>query len=219
MWVKICGIRDLPTAAAVAALGPDAIGLNFYAKSPRAVHVEVAAEIVRNLPETVEPVGVFVNHTVDEIFTICDRVGLETAQLHGDESPQILSELQQTRPSLKIIRAHRQGPEGLEELTQYLAQCRQLGVKLSACLVDARADGVYGGSGKTVHWASIAPDRRHADWPPLVLAGGLNAQNVAMAISVVEPWGVDVASGVESAPGVKNLDAVKAFIDWARELS
>jgi phosphoribosylanthranilate isomerase len=216
VWVKICGIRDLETATAVAALGPDAIGLNFYGPSPRVVEVKLAVEIVRNLPGSVEPVGVFVNHSVDEVTEICERCSLRIAQVHGDESPQFLAELQSLSPSLKIIRALRLGPAGPDKMTAYLSKCQDLGVKLFACLVDALSNDVYGGSGKTVAWEQLAPDQRAADWPPIILAGGLKPTNVAEAIAAVRPWGVDVASGVETSPGVKDLAAIKGFIESAR---
>lgn len=217
MWVKICGIRDVQTARGVAALRPDAIGLNFYAKSPRVVDARTAAEIVRDLPDGVEPVGLFVNHTVDEVVALCTEVGLRSAQLHGDETPRQVAELQHRLPSVKIIRALRVGPDGIESIKNYLSECERLGVKLAACLVDALVDGVYGGSGKTVAWDAIAASHRGPDWPPLVLAGGLNPQNVAQAIAAVAPWGVDVASGVETSPGKKDLAAVKSFIENSRD--
>src|SRR5262249_26725898 len=159
------------------------IGLNFYSKSPRVVDPATAAEIVRDLPRAVEPVGVFVNHSVDENVAICERCKIQTAQLHGDESPQQIAELHRRLPSLKILRAFRLGPNSIADLSAYLAECERLGVKLSACLVDALVDGVYGGSGRTAAWEAIGPDARNADWPPIILAGGLTPQNVAEAIA------------------------------------
>ena len=216
MWVKICGIRDLKTAGDVAALGPDAIGLNFYDGSPRRVEIDVAAEIVRRLPSGVEPVGVFVNHAVEDVIAIASHCGLTTVQMHGDETAHDLSELQHRSPALKIIRAHRLGREGSRGLADYLAECRKLGVRLMALLVDAHVDGAYGGTGKSVAWDEIAPNRREADWPPFILAGGLTPDTVATGIAAVQPWGVDVASGVESEPGGKDFERVKSFIDAAR---
>ena len=200
MWIKICGIKDVATAEQVAALRPDAIGLNFYAESPRAVAVDVAAEIVRKLPAGVEAIGVFVNHSASDIISICSRCNIKTVQLHGDETPSQVAELFDRYSRLKIIRVHRLGDDGVAPMADDLAKIGKLGIPLHACLVDARVDGIYGGTGKTVFWEAIAKKQPRADWPQLVLAGGLKPDNVAAAIAAVEPWGVDVAGGVESSP-------------------
>lgn len=212
MWIKICGIRDAQTARAIAALGPDALGFNFYSRTPRAVTIETAAEIVPLLPETVEPVGVFVNETPAQIAAICRRCKIGTVQLHGDEPPERLAELGRLAPGLKLIRAYRMGGDGLGSLARYLQACDRLNVRLAACLVDARVEGLYGGSGTRVPWHRLASDYPRDEWPPLILAGGLTPENVAEAAAAVRPWGLDVASGVESAPGEKDLDRVARFI-------
>jgi len=237
MWIKICGIRDVETALAVAQCGATAIGLNFYARSPRCVDPQVAAEIVRQLPASVEPVGLFVNHTVDEIVATCEEVGLCTVQLHGDEPPQFLRELNDrsltlrvgcvehrttrlgesgydaaTAP-LKIIRAFRVGDEGLSAMAAYLDACRELGARPAASLVDARVAGQYGGTGHAAPWELLRREYRTGEWPPLILAGGLTPKNVAEAIQIVRPWGVDVAGGVESAVACKDMDLVRQFVD------
>ena len=216
MWIKVCGIRTIDAAREVADLGSDAVGLNFYAPSPRFVDAAAAAEIVRSLPENVEPVGLFVNESAQTVHETCQRCDINTVQLHGDERPQLLADLQQLRPDIRIIRAYRMGDDGLGPLAEYLAKCEALGVKLGACLVDARVAGVYGGSGRPVCWETLAKEYQRDDWPPLVLAGGLNPDNVAEAIQAVRPWGVDVASGVESAPGVKDVPLVDRFSKNAR---
>ena len=215
-WVKICGIHDVRAAAAIARLEPDAIGLNFFTRSPRTVSVEAATEIVRALPPAVVPIGLFVNHSVDEIQTICRATGITMLQLHGDESPEHFARMREALSDARLIRAHRLGPEGLEPLDTYLKRCRELGVELTACLIDSRVEGTYGGSGETVCWETLAQGW-HSDWPPLILAGGLKPDNVASAIQTVRPWGVDVASGVESSRGVPNLELVGMFIQNARE--
>lgn len=207
MWTKICGIRDVATALAVAQLGPQAIGLNFYSRSVRVVLPDVAAEIVRQLPSHVEPVGLFVNHTASEIRDICQRCGLRTIQLHGDEPPEFLAELAEFR----ILRAFRIGDAGLDETAVYLDRCRQLGVVPRACLADAKVAGAFGGTGQTAPWELLS-DGWKAEWPPLILAGGLTPANVSTAVRTVRPFGVDVAGGVESAPGQKDLELVKAFL-------
>lgn len=208
MWIKICGIRDVAMAQAVAEFRPAAIGLNFYAASPRAVRPDVAAEIVRALPPDVEPIGLFVNHAVADVLAICRECRLTTVQIHGDEPPELLAELRE----LRVIRAFRLGEEGLAPLGEYLDRCRALGALPHACLVDSKVDGAYGGTGRTPSWDVLRRDFQTANWPPLVLAGGLHPQNVERAIRAVNPWGVDVASGVESAPGVKSLALVESFI-------
>jgi phosphoribosylanthranilate isomerase len=108
------------------------------------------------------------------------------------------------------------GTSGLSELADYLARCRRLGVTLSACLIDAHVVGSYGGTGAVVPWDQLRNDYRVTDWPPLILAGGLHPTNVMAAIEAVAPWGLDVASGVESSPGVKDLALVEQFLAAAR---
>lgn len=237
MWIKICGIREVETALAVAQTGATAIGLNFYAKSPRSLDPQIAAEIVRRLPHDLEPVGLFVNHTVDEVITTCEQVGLQTVQLHGDEPPEFLRELLTRSLTLRVgsaerrttrfgeegddggsatfqtIRAFRVGNEGLGEMAAYLDRCRILGAMPAACLVDARVDGQYGGTGHTAPWELLRREYRTGEWPPLILAGGLTPKNVAEAIGIVKPWGVDVAGGVESAIACKDLGLVRQFVD------
>lgn len=215
MWAKICGIRDVSTANAVAALRPDAIGLNFFAKSPRVVAVEEAAAIVRAIPAGIEPVGVFVNHAVDEIESIVKRTGIQCVQLHGDETPAMLAQLTARLSNTEFIRAFRMGEAGLRPLSDYLRECRERGVTLKAVLVDALVAGQFGGTGKTVPW-NILCEEYHNDWPPLILAGGLTPDNVREAIRATESWGVDVAGGVESSPGVKDLALVERFLAEAR---
>lgn len=212
IWIKICGIRDVETGRAVADLGPDAVGLNFYAGSARAVSPETAREVVGGLPASVAPVGVFVNHAPADVISICRHVGLSTVQLHGDESPEMLPRLD----GLHIIRALRVGGESLEPVAEHLQRIAAAGVTLSACLVDGDVPGAYGGTGHRAPWELLADgwDRKH--WPPMVLAGGLSPGNVVDAIRTVRPWGVDVASGVESSPGEKDLELVAQFITAAR---
>lgn len=220
MWIKICGIKDTATAEQIARLKPDAVGLNFYAQTPRAVpSVETAAEIVQVLPKSIEPVGLFVNHSVAEILSTCEQCNLKTVQLHGDESPELLADVQQQNPELRILRAFRMGEEGLAPLEAYLDESERLKVKISACLIDARVEGLYGGSGRTVPWDRLAAEYKRDNWPNLILAGGLTPDNAAEAIRIVQPWGVDVAGGVESAPGEKDLLLVERFITTVREAS
>ncbi len=219
MWIKICGVRDEMTAQWVAACQPDAIGLNFYPRSPRYVEPTVAARIAAVLPPGIEAIGVFVNATQDraaEIAGIVREVGLNGVQFHGTESPGDLAAVMQACPTgTKVIRSWI--AEGdWSQLPQYVEACNALGVEISAILMDAHAPGQYGGTGKTVDWVALRSQYDFAAWPPLLLAGGLKPENVADAIRTVQPWGVDVASGVESSPGVKDPDRVRTFIAAGR---
>ncbi|MBS0260451.1 MAG: phosphoribosylanthranilate isomerase [Planctomycetes bacterium] len=209
MWTKICGIRDLPTALAVAEAGATALGLNFYAPSPRSVSPETAAAIVAGLPPAIEPVGLFVNHAVPQVEQIARHCGLRCVQLHGDETPEAVAHLSR---EFRVIRAFRVGDDGLHEVAQYLQQCRDLEGSPWACLIDAKVAGRYGGTGHVTPWELVKREYQWGDWPPLILAGGLNPSNVAEAIAAVNPWGVDVAGGVESAVACKDLAMVRQFV-------
>lgn len=216
MWIKVCGVRDLETARQLAELKVDAIGLNFYAGSPRVVSIDIAETISKSISSDVARVGVFVNHPIRDVEAIAARCQLDLIQLHGDEPPAYLADLQRRLPNLRFIRAWRMGKDRLKSLKQYLDECRNWNGQLAACLIDAHVGGMYGGSGKTVPWGRLATDYQTGIWPPLILAGGLKPENIVEAIAVSRPWGVDVASGVESAPGVKDLELVRAFIENAR---
>ena len=213
MWIKICGIRDVQTAQAVAQAGVDAIGLNFYAQSPRVVAPEMAANIVAALDGAAEPVGVFVNHSVVEVRAICKQCGLRTIQLHGDEPADQLADLSR---DYRVIRAFRVGAAGLQSAGLYLDECRRLEARPWACLVDASVPGQFGGTGHTAPWETLASEYKSAEWPPLILAGGLTPDNVSQAIATVGPWGVDVAGGVESSVACKDVALVRQFVLNAR---
>lgn len=214
VWTKLCGVRDAATAAALAELRPDAVGLNFYPPSPRFVAPEDAAEVVRALPEEVAAVGVFVNATVDELLRIVDAVGLAAVQLHGDEPAEVIAELKSRRPELVVVRAWRVGEDGLSSLAEHLAACDRLGKAPDAVLVDAKVAGAYGGTGRTAPWNLLRD--YDPSWPPLILAGGLTPENVAQAVAAVRPWGIDTAGGVERSPGVKDPALAAAFLRAVR---
>ncbi len=229
-WIKICGIRDVATAVETAVPGVSAIGLNFFEKSVRHVRHDVAQEIgwrfatlaehwaSRQLaisPSSPMTVGLFVNHSLETISQFVSMVGLGAIQLHGDESPEFLRELHQKHPQQRLIKAFRVG-DSLTPIAEFLEECRQLNVPLAGCLLDAKVDGAFGGTGKVAPWELIANDYDRANWPPLILAGGLTAENVAEAIQTVQPFGVDTASGVESSPGVKDTKLLARFVAEAR---
>ena len=217
MWIKICGLRDLATAEAVADLRPDAVGLNFFASSPRCVDRKTAARIVEQLPTDVSAVGLFVNHALHDVLETVAACRLPMAQLHGDEPPEFLAELQARQPNLKLLRALRVDDAGLGEVAAYLDESRRLRVALAGVLIDAKVAGEYGGTGHTAPWDLLAEQYDSDRWPRLIVAGGLHPENVADAIRVTRPFGVDVASGVESSKAVKDLELVRRFIAAARD--
>ena len=200
--IKICGIKTVDNALAAIDLGADLIGFNFYPKSPRYVEVGVCRGImsrVRNIGR-VTCVGVFVNASVAEIHATMDTCGLSLAQLHGDETVEFMESLQE-----KAFKAFRGIPSDVNGFVRDDAP---------AFLVDASVKGLYGGSGVTADWDGAA---ELANKYPLLLAGGLSPENVAEAVRRVKPWGVDVASGVESRPGVKDEAKMRAFAKAVRE--
>jgi phosphoribosylanthranilate isomerase len=218
MWIKICGIKDIETASAVVARGADAIGLNFYKPSKRCVDVATAGKISAEFNDQAELIGLFVNHALDEILETCESTGLSSIQLHGDETPAFIAELQNRNPQLRCYRAFRVDRATISEsISAYLSQCDELGVELVGCLVDSFIPGEYGGTGHTAPWDLLAEHYDSEAWPRLIVAGGLTPKNVAEAIRVTTASGVDVASGVESEPGTKDLELVQEFIRSARQ--
>ncbi|KAA0137082.1 phosphoribosylanthranilate isomerase [Gimesia chilikensis] len=217
MWTKICGIRDAETARMVADLGASALGLNFYAPSPRCISVETAGEIATAVSKNVALVGLFVNHSLEDIETICQSVSLDLLQLHGDETPEFLAELAERLPNLPLIRAFRVREANLESIAAYLSDCDRCGKRPDYLLIDAYSPDAFGGTGKVAPWAVIQEYYQFTEWPPLILAGGLTPENVAEAIAAVQPFGVDTASGVESAPGMKSEELVASFINRTKK--
>jgi phosphoribosylanthranilate isomerase len=198
--VKICGVTRLEDALLAARLGADAVGLNFWPRSKRYVSPAAAGEIVRALPPGIAAVGVFVDPRRDEVLAAIDASGVGVAQLHGDEPPALCASL--PVPVVKAIRVT--DGHSLAQLASYEVQ---------AFLLDA-ASPEYGGSGRTFDWALAVEVAREL---PVLLAGGLSPENVAEAVRTVRPMGVDVASGVESSPGVKDAARMELFIRRAKE--
>ena len=216
--VKICGITTIDDARHAASAGADAIGLNFYTRSPRYVDVERAREIADVVGTDVARVGVFVNATVEQIYDIVDRVGLNWIQLHGDEPPEYLGQFAERRMirALRIGRSEAGRENPLEQAVEYLRDCKVGGRLPDAVLVDAQAEDQYGGTGETIDWDALTGQREWLFDRPLVLAGGLTADNVSAAIRRIRPQAVDTASGVESAPGRKDPLLVERFVRAAR---
>ena len=211
--IKICGITRPEDARLAAEAGADAIGLNFYPQSPRAIDLDRARVIVAALPGEMIKVGVFVDAAPDEICRICDALGLDLIQLHGDEPPELLSALG-SRPVMKAFRAA--GAEGLHSLLGYLDTCRTRGCLPQLILLDAPRTGGFGGSGRPADWSLAKQYLENHGAPELALAGGLKADNVAEAIRTTGARAVDTASGVESQPGIKDPVALTAFIRAVR---
>ncbi len=199
--VKICGITRPEDGQAAAVAGADAIGLVFHEASPRAVTPEVAAEIVAVLPPFVTVVGLFVDAAAARIESVLSRVRLDCLQFHGDESPADCERF--PVPYIKVARVR----PGFD-LVQYAVGYRHA----RAMLVDAYVPGLPGGTGRTFDW-DLLPARLPL---PLVLSGGLSPANVALAVRGVRPWAVDVSSGVERAPGLKDGLKVRQFIEEVR---
>jgi phosphoribosylanthranilate isomerase len=220
--IKICGIKTLPDAIAAIEAGADYLGFNFYLKSPRFIAPSACAEITSRLKRghpQIKLVGVFVNSPVEEVKNILAACSLDLAQLHGDETPKMLAAL-----NGKAFKAIRLSVEtsvypflAKQSVTQSvpIRESAIESVDSPALLVDAAVKGVYGGSGVTADWNGAA---ELAKKYPLLLAGGLTPENVAEAVSRVKPWGVDVASGVESAPGKKDAGKMVEFVKNVREL-
>ncbi|MDR3638033.1 MAG: phosphoribosylanthranilate isomerase [Isosphaeraceae bacterium] len=208
--IKVCGLTSVAEAVMCASAGADWIGLNFHPASPRRIDLVLAAEIIAALPPTAQAVGLFVDRPMAEIAQVTDHLGLRIVQLHGQEPAEALCEL----AGLQVVRAFRLGSrEAVHQMTHYLRRAEELGRPPDAVLVDAFAPGQAGGTGRT-----IAADVLDAlpPLPRLILAGGLVPENVGALIAHVRPWMVDVASGVESAPGRKDPARVAAFVRAAK---
>jgi phosphoribosylanthranilate isomerase len=199
--VKICGITRLEDALLAARLGADALGFNFWPRSKRFVDPDAARAIVDRLPPFVAAVGLFVNQPPAEVLATAARSGVVAVQLHGDEPRDEVNAL--PLPAMKALRVA--GPESLADLHRY---------RVRAFVLDAPSAG-FGGSGATFDWALA---RAAAERATVILAGGLTPDNVQEAIRAVRPYAVDVASGVESSPGVKDPDKLARFIARAKEI-
>lgn len=201
--IKICGFTQADNAREASLLGIDAVGLVFYDKSPRYVEVETALEIVNALPPFINRVGLFVNADSSFIDEILCEVPLDTLQFHGDESPIECS--QYAMPFIKALRVH-QDTDLVKMADDYQQSC--------GLLLDTFNENTYGGTGEAFDWdlAKVALNL------PIILAGGLNPDTVADAVKQVNPYAVDVSSGVESAKGVKDIDKIKQFVQQVKQV-
>ncbi|MBJ7545666.1 phosphoribosylanthranilate isomerase [Pseudomonas chengduensis] len=199
---KICGITRIEDALAAVEAGADAIGLVFYGKSPRAVSIEQAAAILQALPPFVTSVGLFVDMPRDELQQLLQRLPLDLLQFHGDESPADCEG--HGRPYIKALRV-RPGEDVAAAMAPY-AGARGI-------LLDTFVEGVPGGTGASFDW-SLVPENAAK---PIILAGGLDAGNVATAIRQVRPYAVDVSGGVEASKGIKDAGKIRAFVRAVRD--
>ena len=195
--VKICGITRADDALHAEALGADAVGFIFYPKSPRYLDPDSAREISDLLGPFIARVGVFVNETAGHIAAVARSAGLTAIQYHGDSDPRTIADA----TGLRVIMAFQVG-SGFDP-------ARIGDMEADACLLDACVKGQYGGTGVTCDWDTALACTQFGR---IILAGGLHSGNIAEAIKRVRPWGVDVSSGVESAPGVKDHDKMRAFL-------
>ena len=200
--VKICGITDADDARNAALLGTDAIGLNFYERSPRYIDVSRASRIIEALPAFVSVVGVFVNHPDPQgLEDLALSLGLHAVQLHGNETPDYCSMIQK----VKVIKAFRVDSNfRVESLRSYGNQI---------FLLDSGSGAQFGGTGNVFDW-NQAFGANAFGW--IILAGGLNPENVSQAVSTLHPYAVDVSSGVESSPGQKDYEKMRRFIESVR---
>jgi phosphoribosylanthranilate isomerase len=199
--VKICGITSLEDAQVAADAGADAIGFVFYPPSRRYVTPEQAGRIIQTLPPFVTTVGLFVDMALDTVNDLAARCGLDRIQLHGRETPEFCRQV--TRPVIKAIRI--KNAESLTLVPDY---------NVSAYLLDAYVEGALpGGTGASFSWELAAQAKLYG---PVILAGGLTPENIEAAIAQIRPYGVDVSTGVERAPGIKDHQKVRQFIARAK---
>ena len=216
IWIKICGNTTLEDALLAFEAGADAVGFVF-ARSPRQVTAAQVAAIVPHLPASVEKIGVFVDATLEEIVSTVQACGLTGVQLHFDAEPELPARLhERLGPKLRVLRVMHFGAETAEDHAAQLAE-HVRNPHVDAVLVDSRTATAVGGTGVTFEWAE-ARKTIFFDAGELkrIAAGGLNPGNVAEAIAALRPWGVDVASGVEAAPGRKDPAKVREFVIRAR---
>lgn len=199
--IKICGITNLEDALCAAACGADAIGFIFHPSSPRFIAAERAKEIIAALPAGIATVGIFVNREASEVERTAELCGLDLIQLHGDESPEYCRRFQ---PERVIKTVFPRTPEDLRALVAF---------DVRAFLVDFREAGRYGGTGKRADWTLAA---RLGKTHSLILAGGLGIENIGEALAAVVPEAIDINSGCERTPGIKDHDKMQRIVDMIR---
>lgn len=203
--IKFCGIKSLEDASFGIKLGVDALGFNFFSKSPRCLTKEDAQVIIRSLPPKAKFVGVFVNHTRDEVLEIARTASLDTLQFHGEEGPEFCKSFLDEWTVIKAIRLRE------DTKTSYIDSFKD---STDHLLFDRYDEFLYGGSGEEIDVGSL--EAKKVYFKNAFLAGGLNPENVAERVKTYQPYGVDVASGIEKAPGVKDRGLMSDFIKAVR---
>jgi len=213
-WVKICGITNLEDALIAVEAGADALGFVFYEKSPRNITPETAGTILKQLPSNVEKIGLFVNRFEDAICAVADEAGLSAIQMHGhNENPHVADLIATRRPHLKIVAAISMRQPRPESWAMMWSPDI-----VHAFLLDSGDSSKLGGTGERFDWQMTRPSVGViASLGRVIVAGGLTSLNVAEAIHILKPWGVDVSSGVESKPGKKDPEKVRAFVSAVRQ--
>ncbi|KUJ74901.1 N-(5'-phosphoribosyl)anthranilate isomerase [Thiomicrospira sp. XS5] len=200
--IKICGMTRSEDALAAAEAGADALGLVFYPPSPRHIEIDQAWSIIEVLPAFVTTTALFVNPEPGLVKTVIQRLKIDLLQFHGDESAEFCEQFE--RPYIKAVRM--QSDTDLADLSQRYASAQAL-------LLDTYVKGVPGGTGEAFNWDWVEPSKRDKACLPVILAGGLTAENVGRAVQTVQPWAVDVSGGVEAEPGKKSVAQIQAFVE------
>jgi len=203
MKIKICGLTDPENSKQIASLDVHAIGLIFFNESPRAVSIEQANEIIQELPPFINKVGLFVNANSNFVDQVLNSVNIDTIQFHGDESSSDCSQFQM--PFIKAIR--------MREGTNLLSQAEEFS-SASGLLLDSFEEDSYGGTGKSFDWNLI---KNNLDLP-IILAGGLNKDNIMSAIEKTQPYAIDISSGVEVDKGIKDIEKTKEIIEIVKSI-
>lgn len=215
-WIKICGMTNAEDALSAVEAGADAVGFVFYEKSPRHIGVEAAREIVEKLPDGIEKIGVFVNEPPERVGQVADGVGLTAVQFHGDEhqNPKMYATDRRVFLSIPASWVAWTWRKKGKAFGSFMALPKNLG----GIVLDSGGGTLRGGTGQTFDWreARAWVALMGAD-TPIVIAGGLNPDNVSEAMGLLRPWGVDVVSGVEARPGKKDPEKVRAFVKAVRE--
>lgn len=214
-WVKVCGTTNLHDAQLAVAAGADALGF-IFAPSPRRIEMADAAEIIAQLPNGIEKIGVFVNETPAHVADVAQQVGLSGVQLHGDETAEQMPEFRRAlgeRKIIKTLQARDVLNAGEERLAEYLSARGSI----DAILLDSGSAHQRGGTGISFAWEEVLPlAAAIRDAMPLIIAGGLNSQSVSQALRLFDSWGVDVVSGVEREPGKKDEARLHDFVAAVR---
>jgi phosphoribosylanthranilate isomerase len=208
--VKICGLTRPEDVWLAAELGVDAVGFNFYPKSPRYVDPRLAAPLLRTVSPMMDAVGVFVDLKIRQVCALAYQLALGTIQCLADSNDN-----DDWQPFRMVAVFRVKDEDSIGEIKRYLTKCKSAGRLPNAILVDAHVEGQFGGTGQMAPWNLM---RDFHAGVPLILAGGLTPENVAEAIHTVRPYGVDVASGVESSPGKKDPDKMRRFMESVRSV-